>query len=288
MIAPTLICPVSGFLFQQFVQLGALRRAEAIVDDFIERALVLIEGCDDHIRQHVVAGNLNFLRVYNFNLTVQPNTTYFIDPNVATGFTYTIGSGNPNFATVVLPALQGSEPYTISWDDGLHTEQVLGGKILNFLATDPLWVSTFTVRGIDPADGVDPRSGTGFVTCLTFVGAGSFTGTMTPLTTVYITNERSNTVSVIDPSTNTVVDTVRVGSDPVQAVLTPNGTTAYVLNTGAGTVSVVNTATNSVKATIKVGLLPTHAAVTPDGSSVYVTNTGSNSLSVIGVPTRLV
>ena len=50
MIAPTLICPVSGFLFQQFVQLGALRRAEAIVDDFIERALVLMEGCDDHIR----------------------------------------------------------------------------------------------------------------------------------------------------------------------------------------------------------------------------------------------
>jgi hypothetical protein len=76
--------------------------------------------------------------VYNFNLTVQPNATYYIDPNVATGFTYTIGSGNPNFATVVLPALQGSEPYTISWDDGLHTEQVLGGNILNFLATDAL------------------------------------------------------------------------------------------------------------------------------------------------------
>jgi YVTN family beta-propeller protein len=152
--------------------------------------------------------------VYNFNLTVQPNTTYYIDPNVATGFTYTIGSGNPNFATVVLPALQGSEPYTISWDDGLHTEQVLGGNILNFLATDALGVSTFTVRGIDPAEGVDPRSGTGFVTGLTFVGGGSFTGTMTPLTTVYITNERSNTVSVIDPSTNTVVGTVPVGSDP--------------------------------------------------------------------------
>ena len=82
--------------------------------------------------------------------------------------------------------------------------------------------------------------------------------------------------------------TVRVGSDPVQAVLTPNGTTAYVLNTGAGTVSVVNTATNSVTATIKVGLLPGHAAVTPDGSSVYVTNTGSGSVSVISTATQSV
>jgi YVTN family beta-propeller protein len=229
--------------------------------------------------------------VYNFNLTVQPNATYNIDPTVATGFTYTIGSGNPNFATVVLPALQGSEPYTITWDNGLHARQVPGGEIFSFLLTDPLGVSTFTVTGIDPADGVDPRSGTGFVTGLTFVAGGSFTGTMTPITTVpdvYITNLRSNTVSVINPSTNTVVATVPVGRDPAETVLTPNGTTAYVLNTGAGTVSVVNTSTNSVKATLRVGLLPGHAAVTPDGSSLYVTNTGSNNVSVISTATQSV
>jgi len=226
--------------------------------------------------------------VYNFNLTVQPHTTYYIDPNVATGFTYRIGAGNPNFATVVLPTLQGSEPYTITWDNGLHAQQILGGEILNFLPTDPLGVSTFTVRGIDPVDGVDPRSGTEFVTGLTFFAGGSFTGTMTPLATVYITNEGSNSVSVIDPSTNTVVETVPVGSDPVQAVLSPNGTAAYVLNIGAGTVSVVNTSTNSVTATLRVGLLPGHAAVAPDGSSVYITNTGSNSVSVISTATRSV
>src|SRR5271165_5034092 len=224
--------------------------------------------------------------IYHFNLTVQPGPTYYIDPNVATGFTYATGTGDPNFETVVLPTLQGSErPYTITWDNGLHTEPVLGGRIFSFLLTDQPGVSTFTVRGIDPADGLDPTSGAEFVTGLTFVRSGSFTGTMTPLTTVYITNQGSHTVSVIDPSTNTVVDTVRVGFGPVQAVLAPNGTTAYVLNSGAGTVSVVNTSTNSVTATLKVGLLPSHAAVSPDGSSVYVTNTGSNSVSVISTTT---
>jgi hypothetical protein len=85
--------------------------------------------------------------VYSFNLTVQPGTTYYIDPAVATGFVYTIGAGNPNFATVVLPALQGSEPYTISWDNGQHKEQVFGGNTFNFLTTDPLGVSSFTVKG---------------------------------------------------------------------------------------------------------------------------------------------
>jgi hypothetical protein len=102
---------------------------------------------------------------------------------VATGFIYSIGSGNPNIATVMLPNLQGSEPYTITWDGGLDSEQLLGGSLFSFLTTDPLGVSTFTVTGIDPADNVDPSSGTEFVTDLTFVGSGSFTGTMTPITT---------------------------------------------------------------------------------------------------------
>src|SRR5208283_6075599 len=135
--------------------------------------------------------------------------------------------GNPNFATVVLPALQPSEPYTITWDNGLHKEQRLGEEILNFLQTDPLGVSTFTVRGIDPADGLDPTSGTEFVTGLTFFSSGSFTGTMTPLATIYIVNEGSHTVSVINTGTNTVEATVQVGYGPVDVAIAPNGATAY-------------------------------------------------------------
>jgi hypothetical protein len=38
-----------------------LESGEAVIDGLIEHALMLIEGGDDHIRQHVVAGNLNFL-----------------------------------------------------------------------------------------------------------------------------------------------------------------------------------------------------------------------------------
>jgi hypothetical protein len=36
--------------------------------------------------------------------------------------------------------------------------------------------------GIDPADGLDPADTTAFITGLTFVGDGSFTGTQTPIT----------------------------------------------------------------------------------------------------------
>jgi YVTN family beta-propeller protein len=44
----------------------------------------------------------------------------------------------------------------------------------------------------------------------------------------YVTNAGSNTVSVIDPATNTVVATVPVGSGPAGVAVTPNGTFAYV------------------------------------------------------------
>src|SRR5262244_2845507 len=54
----------------------------------------------------------------------------------------------------------------------------------------------------------------------------------------YVTNSASNTVSVIDTATNTVVATVPVGSVPLGVAITPDGTRAYVANPGSGTVSV--------------------------------------------------
>jgi YVTN family beta-propeller protein len=131
----------------------------------------------------------------------------------------------------VAPTLNGEFPLP----KGRDAEGVLG-EIFNFLLTDPLGGSIFTVTGIDPADGLDATSGTEFVTGLTFVGSGSFTGTMTPITTgpdVYITNAGSKTVSVINPPSDTVVAIVKVGPNPVDAVLTPNGAFAYITNGGA-------------------------------------------------------
>jgi PEP-CTERM motif len=43
-------------------------------------------------------------------------------------------------------------------------------------------VNEFEVLGIDPNLGLDPGNTTAFITALTFEGAGSFTGTMTPIT----------------------------------------------------------------------------------------------------------
>jgi YVTN family beta-propeller protein len=70
-------------------------------------------------------------------------------------------------------------------------------------------------------------------------------------TFAYVTNRGSNSVSVIDTASNTVVATIPVGAFPEGVAITPDGTRAYVTNE-SNTVSVIDTATNTVVATIPV------------------------------------
>ena len=73
---------------------------------------------------------------------------------------------------------------------------------------------------------------------------------------VYVTNVISNTVSVIDTSTNTVIDTVTVGGGPRGVAVTPDGASVYVANEMSDTVSVIDTSTNTVIDTVTVGDRP--------------------------------
>ncbi|MGC9157329.1 MAG: YncE family protein, partial [Candidatus Micrarchaeia archaeon] len=59
-------------------------------------------------------------------------------------------------------------------------------------------------------------------------------------TLAYVTNYGSDTVSVIDVSTNTIVNTITVGSEPTGVAFNPSGTLAYVTNYGSNTVSVID------------------------------------------------
>jgi YVTN family beta-propeller protein len=73
---------------------------------------------------------------------------------------------------------------------------------------------------------------------------------------VFVTNQGSNTVSVIDTATNTVTATIPVGIEGSGVAATPDGSKVYAVNTRDNTVSVIATATNTVIATIRVGSNP--------------------------------
>jgi hypothetical protein len=115
-----------------------------------------------------------------FDVNVQPNAAVFLDPPLAIGYRYAIGSGNPTFATVTLPIGIGDSIYTLSVDGTSFT--LAGGVKFDFIANGfASGVSGFDVTGIESSANVNPASPTAFVTQVGFTSAGAFTGTMAPI-----------------------------------------------------------------------------------------------------------
>jgi YVTN family beta-propeller protein len=98
---------------------------------------------------------------------------------------------------------------------------------------------------------------------------------------IYIPNQFSNSVSVINGETYATIQTIPVGQEPYGIGTSPDGKTVFVTNMAVDTVSVIDAATNTVKQTISVGDLPFGAAVSPDGGRLYVANADDGNVSVI-------
>ena len=102
---------------------------------------------------------------------------------------------------------------------------------------------------------------------------------------VYTCNPRTNTVTVIRTSDNSIISTIAVGARPMSLALTPDGKFLYVANENDDNVSVID-ALKNVEITdsatrISVGNAPYTIAVRPQGDIVYVANRLSGTVSVI-------
>jgi YVTN family beta-propeller protein len=97
---------------------------------------------------------------------------------------------------------------------------------------------------------------------------------------MYVSNGRSDTISVIDSSTNEVVDTIPVGRGPYNMAYNSYNNNLYVANNG---VSVIDSSTNEVVDTIPVG--STDIAFNPSNNYIYVTNPTDDTVSIISPAT---
>jgi YVTN family beta-propeller protein len=112
---------------------------------------------------------------------------------------------------------------------------------------------------------------------------------------VYAAEQFSNTVSVIDPSTNRNLGVIRLG-DPEPMNLSPlykgqvlvhglgfspDRKTLAVVSIASNSVTFIDTPTNTVKHTTYVGRAPHEAFYTQDGSEVWVTVRGEDYVSVL-------
>lgn len=99
---------------------------------------------------------------------------------------------------------------------------------------------------------------------------------------IYVANELSNTVSIIDGSTDKVdATTIKVGKSPYGIGVNPLNNRIYVSNRDSGTVSVIDGSTNILITNASAGKRPLGVAVNPSNSLIYVTNIDSNTVSII-------
>jgi YVTN family beta-propeller protein len=112
---------------------------------------------------------------------------------------------------------------------------------------------------------------------------------------VYTADQYSNTVSVVGPSSNTLLGVIRLG-DPSpnnfsplykgQVLVhgmgfSPDHRTIAVVSIGSNSVAFIDTATNKVKHITYVGRAPHEAFFTPDAKEVWVTVRGENYVDVL-------
>lgn len=118
---------------------------------------------------------------FTFAVDVIANTPIFIDPQVALGYEYEVGHGDPLFAAVRPPIGFGDDRYTVVVNNG-HSFPVAGGELFDFRAHGyTKGVRKFRVTGIEDVAAVDPLNMLAFPTQVAFVDSGRFTGTMTAL-----------------------------------------------------------------------------------------------------------
>ncbi len=118
---------------------------------------------------------------------------------------------------------------------------------------------------------------------------------------VYLSDQTSNTVSVVDPATDKLLGVIRLG-DPTPGNLSPlykgqllvhgmgfspDHRTLLVVSIGSNSVAFIDTQTNRVKHIAYVGRAPHEAFFTPNGKEVWVTVRGEDFVQVLDGRTYL-
>ncbi len=112
---------------------------------------------------------------------------------------------------------------------------------------------------------------------------------------VYLSDQSSNTVSVVEPTTEKLLGVIRLG-DPTPANFSPlykgqilvhgmgfspDHRTLVVVSIGSNSVAFIDTQTNRVKHIAYVGRAPHEAFFTPSGKEVWVTVRGEDFVQVL-------
>ncbi len=102
----------------------------------------------------------------------------------------------------------------------------------------------------------------------------------------YVSNEKDNTVSVIDTDKLEVVKTIRVGQRPRGIGMTKDGKSVIVAVGDSNTIQIIDAKTKEITGRLPSGIDPEFFSFDPAGKTLYVANENDNTVTVINMETR--
>jgi YVTN family beta-propeller protein len=186
------------------------------------------------------------------------------------------GTSNSLVGSIIVGAFPGKNPTGITINPINNTIYVtnMGSNTVSVInGTTNVIINNITLA---TGEQEEEKGGTGF-----FSPAGiaynSDNGNL------YVTNRGSDTLSVINGTTNALVDEISVNAiAPSGIVYNAANNYIYVTNMGSNTVSVINGTTNAIVTNIPVGLGPNGIAYNQNNGDVYVANSVNGTISIVG------
>ena len=106
--------------------------------------------------------------------------------------------------------------------------------------------------------------------------------------TVYVSNEKGNSISVIDSATLQIKQTIPVGQRPRGIMLTRDGKSLLICASDEDAVQILDVATNTLVGTLPSGPDPEQLNIHPSGSPVYIANEDDALMTAIDLAERKV
>jgi YVTN family beta-propeller protein len=103
---------------------------------------------------------------------------------------------------------------------------------------------------------------------------------------VFVSNEKGNSVSVLDSDMMEVVKTIKTGQRPRGIAISNDGKFIFVCASDDDTIQIIDTATFEIVGTLPSGPDPELIALSSDGKRLYVANEDDNLVTVIDVDSR--
>lgn len=236
-------------------------------------APVLFASAAQALGTYTVGSQLSISSTTTGNITVSPDGSQVytaVSPSSPTNNVILYRSSTSPLTFT--PLTVGTRPFQVAFTPG--NDAYVTNTTSGTVSYIPAWTTTPSVQATIPVD-TSPK--------------GIAVATLSGQSMVYVANSGSDSVSVIDASTNTVrqiIDMSSLAPTPSYVAATPDGTKVLVGSATQGKVAVIDVATNTASAANinTYGMAINAIAISPDGNTLAITTTSGGMLLVYSLP----